>query len=91
MHSFATAVSIKVAACCGPLATHTITKRKREAGGEHGSKGHYACTAVCLSVGPIGQSVTAYVTKACARRPGAAASVSRRRRERRTLLAGGGR
>jgi hypothetical protein len=31
------------------------------------------------------------VTEACARRPGAAASVSRRRRERRTLLAGGSR
>ncbi len=29
-----------------------------------------------------------FVTKACARRPGAAASVERRRRERRTLLAG---
>ncbi len=29
-----------------------------------------------------------FVIKACARRPGAAASVERRRRERRTLLAG---
>ena len=29
-----------------------------------------------------------FVTKACARRPGAAASIERRRRERRTLLAG---
>ena len=29
-----------------------------------------------------------FVTKTCARRPGAAASVERRRRERRTLLAG---
>ncbi len=29
-----------------------------------------------------------FVTKACARRPGTAASVERRRRERRTLLAG---
>ena len=29
-----------------------------------------------------------FVTKACARRPGAAASVERRRREHRTLLAG---
>ena len=29
-----------------------------------------------------------FVTKACTRRPGAAASVERRRRERRTLLAG---
>jgi hypothetical protein len=29
-----------------------------------------------------------FVTKACARRPSAAASVERRRRERRTLLAG---
>ncbi len=29
-----------------------------------------------------------FVTKACARRPGAAASVECRRRERRTLLAG---
>ncbi len=29
-----------------------------------------------------------FVTKACARRPGAAASAERRRRERRTLLAG---
>ncbi len=35
--------------------------------------------------------ITVSVTKACARRPGAAASVSRRRRERRTLLAGSGR
>ncbi len=31
-----------------------------------------------------------FVTKACARRPGAAASVQRRRRERCTLLAGAG-
>ncbi len=38
----------------------------------------------------IAQSYTVSVTEACARRPGAAASVSRRRRERRTLLAGGG-
>jgi hypothetical protein len=48
-------------------------------------------TSVCLSFGPIGQNFTVYVTQACARRPGAAASVSRRRRERRILLAGGGR
>ncbi len=33
-------------------------------------------------------SVYCFVTKACARRPGAAASVERRRRERRSLLAG---
>jgi hypothetical protein len=33
-------------------------------------------------------SVYCFVTKTCARRPGAAASVERRRRERRTLLAG---
>ena len=33
-------------------------------------------------------SVYCFVTKACVRRPGAAASVERRRRERRTLLAG---
>ena len=33
-------------------------------------------------------SVYCLVTKACARRPGAAASVERRRREHRTLLAG---
>ncbi len=47
--------------------------------------------AVYLSVGPIGQNFTVSVTEACARRPGAAASVSRRQRERRNLLAGGGR
>ncbi len=49
------------------------------------------CTSVCLSFGPIGQKFTTSVTEACARRPGAAASVSRGRRERRILLAGGGR
>ncbi len=48
------------------------------------------CTAVCLSFGPFGQNFTVSVTEACARRPGAAASLSRRRRERRTLFAGGG-
>jgi hypothetical protein len=48
-------------------------------------------TIVCLSFGPIGQKFTTSVTEACARRPGAAASVSRRRRERHALLAGGGR
>ncbi len=37
------------------------------------------------------QLYCSYMTQACARRPGAAASVSRRRRERRILLAGGGR
>ncbi len=44
----------------------------------------------CCCDGPIRQSFTASVTQACARRPGAAESLSRRRRERRTLLAGGG-
>ncbi len=48
-------------------------------------------TYVYLSFGPIRRNFTVYVTEACARRPGAAASVSRRRRERRNLLAGGGR
>ncbi len=47
--------------------------------------------AMYLSFGPIGQNFTVSATKACARRPGAAASVSRWRRERHTLLAGGGR
>ncbi len=51
----------------------------------------HRCTVVYLSFHPIGQKFTASVTEACARRPGAAASVSHRRRERRTLLAGGGR
>ncbi len=35
-------------------------------------------TAVCLSFGPIGQHFITSATEACARRPGAAASVSRR-------------
>ncbi len=39
----------------------------------------------------LGLDCTIAVTEACARRPGAAASVSCRRRERRILLAGGGR
>ncbi len=43
-----------------------------------------AVTIVCLSFGPIGQRFTTSVTEACARWPGAAASVSRRRRERRS-------
>jgi hypothetical protein len=56
----------------------------------------YSCdfdhrATISLSFGPIGQKFTASVTKACARRPGAAASVSRRRCERRILLACGGR
>ncbi len=46
---------------------------------------------VCLSFGSIGQNCASSVTKACVRRPGAAASVSRRRREHRILLAGGSR
>jgi hypothetical protein len=43
----------------------------------------------CLRFGPIRLNFTTSVTQACARRPGAAASVSRRRRERRTLHACG--
>jgi hypothetical protein len=46
------------------------------------------CTYV---LDPSDKSVRVSVTEACAKRPGAAASVSRRRRERRILLAGGGR
>jgi hypothetical protein len=48
-------------------------------------------TAIPLRFGPIGQNFAASVTEACARRPGAAVSVSCRRLERRILLAGGGR
>ncbi len=55
---------------------------------EYDEEGSFVLCAVYLSFGPIGQSFTVSVTEACARRPGAAASVSRRRR---TLLAGGGR
>jgi hypothetical protein len=40
------------------------------------------------SIAMYGQRLLFFLTKACARRPDAAASVERRRRERRTLLAG---
>jgi hypothetical protein len=74
--------------------THRISTQQPNLKGDcstHSTTRKHQRTAACLSFGPFGQNSIVSVNKACARRPGVAASVSRRRRERRTLLAGGGR
>ncbi len=50
-----------------------------------------ACQSEYVIVSLYMVSFYCFVTKACARRSGAAASMERRQRERRTLLAGAGR
>ena len=56
--------------------------------GDSGHANNSAPLEVWAGLGLVILLVFIFVTKACAKRTGAAASVERRRRERRTLLAG---